>query len=174
MNTANIYYHFKNFDHLLGLASIYFLQDYVIDVSQKIKNAKNHLEEYFIMWERFIYYSFKNPAIYSKIFFSKKNSSQNLIEEFYTIFPEYKLQLNNDFLEIFLKEDIYERNLVMLVKIFQEKNIQLAKTINDIHLLLFKGLLDETYNKKNEENLNYNKMIEFLKYTLLPYTNQNF
>lgn len=165
MNTANIYYHFDNFDHLLGVASIYFLQEYVIDVSNKIKNAKTHLDEYFILWENFIYYSFKSPSIYNKIFFSKKNSSKNLIEEFYYIFPEYKKQLNDNFLDIFLKEDIYERNLVLLIKIFSVENIELAKTINEIHLLLFKALLNENHNTQ----VNSQKMLNFLKYTLFPY-----
>lgn len=167
MNSANIYYHFDNLDHLLGLASIYFIQEYVLEVSEKVKIAKNSFEEYMIIWECFAHYAFLSPNLYRRIFF-KLTKDYNLFEEFYSYFPEYKEKLNIDYLEIFMKDNIYERNKTLLKKVVKdEKNVDI---LNEIHLLLFKGLLEEIELIKETSTLKCeNKMKDFLILTLTPY-----
>ena len=170
MNSANIYYHFDNLDHLLGLASIYFIQEYVLEVSEKVKIAKNSFEEYMIIWECFAHYAFLSPNLYRRIFFKFLTKDYNLFEEFYSYFPEYKEKLNNDYLEIFMKDNIYERNKTLLKKVIKDKkNID---ALNEIHLLLFKGLLEEIEINKEIYILKYEeKMKKFLIMTLMPYKN---
>ncbi len=167
MNSANIYYHFDNLDHLLGLASIYFIQEYVLEVSEKVKIAKNSFEEYMIIWECFAHYAFLSPNLYRRIFF-KLTKDYNLFEEFYSYFPKYKEKLNNDYLEIFMKDNIYERNKTLLKRVITDKkNIDI---LNEIHLLLFKGLLEEIELTKETSISKYkNKMKDFLILTLTPY-----
>jgi hypothetical protein len=167
MNSANIYYHFDNLDHLLGLDSIYFIQEYVLEVSEKVKIAKNSFEEYMIIWECFAHYAFLSPNLYRRIFF-KLTKDYNLFEEFYSYFPKYKEKLNNDYLEIFMKDNIYERNKTLLKRVITDKkNIDI---LNEIHLLLFKGLLEEIELTKETSISKYkNKMKDFLILTLTPY-----
>lgn len=170
MNSANIYYHFDNLDHLLGLASIYFIQEYVLEVSEKVKLAKNSFDEYMIIWECFAHYAFLNPNLYKRIFFNFINKDYNLFEEFYNYFPEYKEKLNNNYLEVFMKDNVYERNKALLKKVLT--NEKMINTINEIHLLLFKGILEEIEENKNIFIQEYKeKMQNFLKVTLLPYIN---
>ena len=168
MNSANIYYHFDNLDHLLGLASIYFIQEYLLEVSEKVKLAKNSFDEYMIIWECFAHYAFLNPNLYKRIFFKFLTKDYNLFEEFYSYFPEYKEKLNNDYLEIFMKDNIYERNKTLLKRVITDKkNIDI---LNEIHLLLFKGLLEEIELTKETSISKYkNKMKDFLILTLTPY-----
>lgn len=168
MNSANIYYHFDNLDHLLGLASIFFIQEYLLEVSEKVKLAKNPFEEYTIIWECFAHYAFLNPNLYRRIFFNFLTKDYNLFEEFYNYFPEYKEKLNNDYLEIFMKDNIYERNKTLLKRVITDKkNIDI---LNEIHLLLFKGLLEEIELTKETPISKYeNKMKDFLILTLTPY-----
>lgn len=170
MNSANIYYHFDNLDHLLGLASIYFIQEYVLEVSEKVKLAKNSFDEYMIIWECFAHYAFLSPNLYKRIFFSFINKDYNLFEEFYNYFPEYKEKLNNNYLEVFMKDNVYERNKALLKKVLTDE--KMINTINEIHLLLFKGILEEIEENKNIFIQEYKgKMQNFLKVTLLPYIN---
>lgn len=168
MNSANIYYHFDNLDHLLGLASIYFIQEYLLEVSEKVKLAKNSFDEYMIIWECFAHYAFLNPNLYKRIFFKFLKKDYNLFEEFYSYFPEYKEKLNNDYLEVFMKDNIYERNKTLLKRVITDKkNIDI---LNEIHLLLFKGLLEEIELTKETSISKYeNKMKVFLILTLTPY-----
>lgn len=170
MNSANIYYHFDNLDHLLGLASIYFIQEYVLEVSEKVKLAKNSFDEYMIIWECFAHYAFLSPNLYKRIFFNFINKDYNLFEEFYNYFPEYKEKLNNNYLEVFMKDNVYERNKALLKKVLTDE--KMINTINEIHLLLFKGILEEIEENKNIFIQEYKgKMQNFLKVTLLPYIN---
>lgn len=168
MNSANIYYHFDNLDHLLGLASIYFIQEYLLEVSEKVKLAKNSFEEYMIIWECFAHYAFLNPNLYKRIFFKFLTKDYNLFEEFYSYFPEYKEKLNNDYLEIFMKDNIYERNKTLLKKVVADG--EKVDMLNEVHLLLFKGLLEEIELIKETSTLKYEiRMKNFLEITLLPY-----
>ena len=120
-----------------------------------------------IIWECFAHYAFLSPNLYRRIFF-KLTKDYNLFEEFYSYFPEYKEKLNNDYLEIFMKDNIYERNKTLLKRVITDKkNIDI---LNEIHLLLFKGLLEEIELTKETSISKYkNKMKDFLILTLTPY-----
>lgn len=170
MNSANIYYHFDNLDHLLGLASIYFIQNYVLEVSEKVKLAKTPFDEYMIIWGCFAHHAFLSPNLYRRIFFKFLTKNYNFFEEFYNYFPEYKEKLNNDYLEIFMKDNVFERNKTLLKKVIKDQNN--IEALNEIHLLLFKGLLEEIEVNKEISTLKYEKkMKDFLIMTLKPYKN---
>ena len=106
--------------------------------------------------------------MYRRIFFNFLTKDYNLFEEFYSYFPKYKEKLNNDYLEIFMKDNIYERNKTLLKRVITDKkNIDI---LNEIHLLLFKGLLEEIELTKETSISKYkNKMKDFLILTLTPY-----
>ena len=69
-----------------------------------------------------------------------------------------------------MKDNIYERNKTLLKKVIKDKkNID---ALNEIHLLLFKGLLEEIEINKEIYILKYEeKMKKFLIMTLMPYKN---
>ena len=69
-NSATLYTYFKNLDHLIFLASMKFLKEYIIGLDAYTEKAETPLEESILVWEFFCKCSFKKPEIYKSIFFS--------------------------------------------------------------------------------------------------------
>ena len=156
-NSATLYSYFKNLDHLILLASIKFLKEYITGLDNYTAKAKNSLEEGILIWEFFCKCSFKKPEIYRSIFFSNLDFNMEdfenyyEIKEFYKIYPEEVTASFAKFHHMILKLDIYERNKILLVNIACEKLISPSNitAINDMQVLIYKGLLEEATKPEN-------------------------
>ncbi|OQY42646.1 MAG: hypothetical protein B6227_01410 [Fusobacteriia bacterium 4572_74] len=172
-NSATLYTYFKNLDHLILLACIKFLRKYVIGLDVYIAEAKNPLEESILVWEFFCKCSFEKPDIYKSIFFSNLDFNridfENYyeIKEFYKIYPEEITTSFAKFRRMILKLDIYDRNKILLIKIARKKLISPSNitTINDMQILIYKGLLEEATKPENiyKRKVLCNRAIKYIK-----------
>jgi hypothetical protein len=172
-NSATLYTYFKNLDYLILLSSIKFLKGYIKDLNDYIIEAKTPLEESVLIWEFFCKCSFERPKIYSSIFFSNLDCNQKnienrcVLEEFYKIYPEDIPTFSSKFENIMLKLDLYQRNKEVLINLVDEGVITLDKVepINDLQLLIYKGLLEEAAKTKDVKKRKFlcDKAIKYIK-----------
>ena len=168
-NSATLYNYFENLDELILYASIRHLKEYTFSLAQYVSTLHNNIDKYHKIWESFCKYSFSNPEIYNIIFLGKHSDSiSNIIEEYYSIFPEELGDHSEEFLPMFLKSNLYERNLALL-KILAADGYLKEEYLNDINemtILLYQGMLTRILN--SEENFNVEECSE----TVLRYIKQ--
>ncbi|MCS5422942.1 MULTISPECIES: TetR/AcrR family transcriptional regulator [Psychrilyobacter] len=172
-NSATLYTYFRNLDYLILLSSIKFLKEYFKGLNEYLAKAKDSLEEAILMWEFFCKCSFERPKIYRSIFFSDLDYDQKnienccAIEEFYKIYPEDISKFSSKFESIMLNLDLYQRNKEILINLVNEGFITLDKveSINDLQLLIYKGLLEEAAKTENidERRALCDKTIKYIK-----------
>lgn len=172
-NSATLYTYFKNLDHLILLACMKFLNEYITGLDAYTEEAQNPLEESILIWEFFCKCSFERPEIYKSIFFSNldfnRKDFENYyeIKEFYKIYPEEITTSFAKFHRMILKLDIYERNKILLIKTAREKLISPSNitTINDMQVLMYKGLLEEATKPENiyRRKVLCNRAIKYIK-----------
>lgn len=168
-NSATLYNYFKNLDELILYASIRHLKEYTFSLSQYLNALHNNIDKYYEIWKYFCKYSFSNPEIYNIIFFGKHSDSiSNIIEEYYSIFPEELGDHSEELLPMLLKSNLHERNLILL-KILAADGYLKEEYLNDINemtILLYHGMLTKILN--SEETLNVEECSE----TMLRYIKQ--
>ncbi len=182
-NSATLYSYFQNLDHLILLACIKFLKEYVSGLDEYTKNAKNELEKFQFIWDFFCKCSFKKPKIYQAVFFSKvdfnRRDFENFyeIKEFYEIYPE---EINKSFVKfhrMILKLDLYERNKILLIGMARKGFISKShiNTINNMQVLIYKGLLEEATNAQEdwERKILERRAIRYIKHCINPFILKN-
>lgn len=151
-NSATLYNYFKNLDELILYASIKHLKDYTSNLAKYTASAKNNVEKYLKIWERFCRYSFANPQVYNMIFFSKHTVSvPHIVKEYYAIFPEELGEHSEDVIPMLLESNLYLRNLVFLSRIQADGDIteEDMNTLNEMTILLYYGMLTKTINSED-------------------------
>ncbi|MCT4607410.1 MAG: TetR/AcrR family transcriptional regulator [Marinisporobacter sp.] len=165
-NSATLYNYFENLDHLIFFASIKYLKDYALNLPRFIEGTKNSMEQYLEIWKCFCYYSFQKPKIYYALFFDKHhNLTQNIIKEYYEIFSDELDEHFKNILPMFLKQDIYDRNMIILEPCASEGFIKKEdlKEINEMTILLYQSILLKVIN--TQEKLSLDHMVQkALKY----------
>lgn len=152
-NSATLYNYFKNLDELILYASISHLKEYTLSLAKYIESTKNSMEKYLKIWQCFCTFSFKNPQVYNNIFFGKHSDSvPEIVQEYYSIFPEELGEQLDDVLPMLLKSDLYARNLVLLSRIstdgfIDEKDLDDA---NEMTILLYHGMLIKLLNSEKQ------------------------
>ena len=146
-----------------------------------VKKAANSLERYLMIWECFCLYSFERPEIYNFIFFSEHSSSlNNIISEYYDIYPEELDESPLQLKSMLTGNDIYSRTLYQFdgcaeEGYFRESDI---KEINEVTILIYQSMLmnllkgNPPYSKKEalEKTMHYfGKIVEAYQ---LPGKNQ--
>ncbi len=146
-NAGSIYNYFDGMDHLENTASIYFTEDYALDLSRAAKKADTGLEVYIVMWEIFLKHAFKKPFIFYNVFYSAiaQTDKHNLFKEYYEMFPD-KYPHNNSLIELMLNLDkTQNRGKFVLDKCVEEGSIKLEhlEYINHIHIGYTKMVLND-------------------------------
>jgi len=155
-NSATLYNYFKNLDELILYASIKHLKEYTSSLAKYTASAKNNVEKYLKIWERFCRYSFSYPQVYNMIFFSKHTVSvPHIVKEYYAIFPEELGEHSEDVMPMLLESNLYLRNLVLLTRIqvdgyIDEKDLN---AVNEMTILLYYGMLTRIINSENGYNV---------------------
>ncbi|QZY53574.1 TetR/AcrR family transcriptional regulator [Crassaminicella profunda] len=175
-NSATLYNYFKNLDHLIFFASIKYLKEYALNLPYYIENAKNAMDTYLGIWECFCYYSFQKPKRYYALFFDKHHDlTQNTIKEYYEIFS-YELDEHfKNILPMFLKQDIYDRNMIILEPCASEGFVKAdyLKEINEMTILIYQGMLLKIINEQTD--LPIDEMVEntlkYIKQIIQSYKN---
>lgn len=168
-NSATLYHYFENLDELILYASIRHLKEYTLNLSQYLNNVHNNIDKYYKIWEFFCKYSFSEPEIYNNIFLGKHSDSMsNIIEEYYSIFPEELGSHSQELLSMLLKRSLYERNLAFL-KVLADDGYLKPECLNDINemtILLYQGMLTKILNGEQTSS------VEECSETMLRYIKQ--
>lgn len=143
-NSATMYNYFENLDHLIFFAQLKHLKVYVAHLNDYIKNAKNALETYYLIWEFFCYHSFQEPLVYHTLFFKQFNQPlYDMMKEYYALFPEEKEGITEDIEPMVMNQDLYKRNLSLLINCEKEGffNKEDLEEMNEIALLIYQSLV---------------------------------
>src|SRR6056297_1846518 len=152
-NSATIYNYFDNCKQLIFFASINFISDYVVEMPSYIENSDNPVERLMKMWEYFSLHSFKNPKIYYAIFSENLgDKSENLIRNYYKLFPEELNNAPNNLLPMLLESDLSKRAQIAIQPcidkgFFSEKE---AKLVDEGIRLAYHGMLTLIINNRVE------------------------
>lgn len=139
-----VYKHFENLDHLLLIASVRFLENYVIELEAVLNSNTDSLEMLYEMWRVFAKYAFANVEVFELLFWGKyKDRLSDAIFEYYQIFPEKWENLDGLFTSIFFNNDLKERNYIMqrrtaAMGYFAHKDLRM---LSDMECDLFHGVM---------------------------------
>lgn len=87
-NSATLYNYFENLDNLKLFASMTYLDEYIDNIAEYLKDAKTSFDIYRANWRCFIHYSFQKPAIYYAIFFADlERNLEYYFERYYKAYP---------------------------------------------------------------------------------------
>lgn len=175
-NSATLYNYFKNLDELILYASVSHLKEYILDLPNYLKDITDGIQQYYKIWECFLKHSFLHPEIYNIVFFGKCSSSlNNIIEEYYSIFPEELANQPQDLLPMLLGSNLYDRNLALLVKFENDGylNKEDLTSVNEMSILLYLGMLTKVINAGKDFNLESTTEItlKYIKEILVSFMN---
>ncbi len=171
-NSATLYNYFENLDHLIFLAAMRYIKDYVQALPEYIKEAKNSFEKFLMIWECFCKYSFKSPEIYYSIFFAHlDNNFENYVIQYYNLFPEDLENLTEDLSTMLLRHNIYRRNMITLKDCIKEGffNEEEISDLNELVLLTYEGMLFRIMKGKDSFEETVYKTMKYIKQIVKSY-----
>lgn len=139
-----IYRHFENLDHLILLASVRFLEDYIDGLSNLLGRDSDPLTMLREMWVVFGVQAFAHVEVFEMLFWGRyTNQLSDAIIQYYQLFPEKWRSTNGVEATIFFSGNIEERNLIAVNRAAAEgylplKNIRL---FSDIQCHLFHSIM---------------------------------
>lgn len=145
-NSATLYNYFNNLQHLISLACIWFLKDYVKALPKYIAEATNSYEKNIKIWECFCTHTFSRPNIFSSIFIHSKNKNLSYyVKDYYEIYPEILENMPEDIRMMLTYNDLYDRNLVLLDECYKEGYFKKEDlySITELSYFIYTGMLLE-------------------------------
>jgi AcrR family transcriptional regulator len=173
MNSALIYTHFEDIQHLIYYALIGYLKEYNTALATKVDPEATAKEQILQVFEVFCQYAFQlEPAIYYTLFFSKY--SRNLAEiqwEYYDLFDLALPVYNNQTIDQMIRsETVFSRNHVLLEQLVHTGELSAAQEpiVNEIIVYAQQSLL---YNKlagvsRNTKEELTRKLMSIIRYVL--------
>lgn len=173
-NSATIYNYFDNLDHLMFYCSIKYLKNYAFRLPKELISDKGGVEKFLSTWFLFSSESFKNPAIFYSLFFSKFSSNFNgAIRDYYNMFPENLRAMPEEFMPMMLERNIYQRDYKALELCAKEGYLrdEDLKEINEMIMLMYQSMLLRLNNEEmdctTEEAVE--KIIRYIRVILANY-----
>lgn len=164
-----IYRYFDNLDHLIALASIRYLNDYLVDFSNLINDPLILTDPYTLnikMWRCLAEHAYANMEIYEQIFFGNYSSHlAEVIFEYYQLFlDDTRRQFDGFSSSILFNEDLTQRDLVLLRRAAALGTIQSEdiEVLSQIEVYIFHGLLMRYMPRRNEEGISRIVTDEFI------------
>lgn len=150
-NSATLYNYFDNLHHLISLACIKFLKDYVKDLPSYIAKANNTYEKTLYIWECFCVHTFKKPEIFASIFIhSQQRTISGYIKDYYEIYPENLQDMSEDIRRMLTYNDLYDRTLVLLLQCHKDGyfNKEDLNDISELSYFIYTGMLLDILSNK--------------------------
>lgn len=153
-NSSTLYNYFEDMDQLVLLASMKYLREYNIALSENIGEQEDPYQNFMEIWEFFCHYAFQRPLIFYNLFFSKySNHLDSIIKQYYSLYPldaEHYAEIVEN---MFTGQTILERNRNIMIPIvesggFREECLNIA---NEIIISCFKDILDQMCSKPLED-----------------------
>lgn len=143
-----IYRYFDNVDHLIALASIRYINEYILDYRNLITKPEiltDPLGLNLEMWKCLAGYAFRDIPVYENLFFGKyRNSLADLIYEYYSLFmTEEKKDFDGYSVSILFSSNMEDRDLVLLrrAEALGQLEMDAASKLSKIETFLFHGEL---------------------------------
>lgn len=173
-NQATLYNYFENLDYLIAFASIRYLYDYHISLTTDVDQIEDDELRFFAIWERFCYYSFKEPKVYQALFFlSPKYTICELLDSYYKMFPEEKNHYPFAVERMMRGCTLEDRNLITLLAALDSKGRNLPmdeiRKMNRLMVLMYRGKLSQVIQEKPDEAGIQNATDEVLTFLDLIY-----
>lgn len=171
-NSATLYNYFENIDHLTFFAAMRYIKEYALALPDYIKDSKNVLDKYLLIWECFCIYSFEKPEIYYAIFFAKlDNDLEEYVKDYYKLFPEELGSPSEGLSTMLLKHNIYDRAMTTLDVCVSEGFIRQedAYELNELTLLIYESILSRVIRNKIDYNEATEKTMKYIKQILKAY-----
>lgn len=152
-NSATLYNYFNNLQHLISLACICFLKNYVKSLPKYIAQADNSYEKNIKIWECFCTHTFCKPNIFCSIFVHSKNKNLSYyVKDYYEIYPEILEDMPEDIREMLTYNDLYDRNLVLLDECYKDGYFKKEDlySITELSYFVYTGMLLEILNNPEE------------------------
>ncbi|MDY0236694.1 MAG: TetR/AcrR family transcriptional regulator [Gudongella sp.] len=165
-NSATLYNYFENLDHLIFFSAMRFVKDYSLALEAYIKDAKNAMDRFLMVWECFNDYAFDKPEIYKAIFFPDlQNRIEDYVEVYYKLFPEDLMRSDFVITTMLLKTDINDRAMTTVNDCINEGFIRKedGETLNELTLLIFEGVLKKVISGKTNYEDARNKTMDYFK-----------
>ena len=142
--TGAVYRHFDSVDHLLLVACVKFLEDYMADLSELLTQNEDPLYQHVEMWRSFGRQAFAHVDAFELMFWKANEDALNdAIFTYYQEFPESWRKLSGFQVMLFFSSNIQERNLLTLNRCMAP--YKLSKTtidiLNELEICSFHGLM---------------------------------
>lgn len=141
-----IYKHFESLKHLIMVASVRFLEQYIEETQSILKNDSDAFSNLRTMWLCFSDKAFHNPEIFLMMFWGIDNDQLgDVIFEYYELFPQALHGLDGLFTTVFFSNNLHERDFVMVRRaaVAGAFDIKDARMISDMECTMFYGCLSE-------------------------------
>ena len=114
--SAVLYKHFENKEHLIMLASVRFLEPYIIEfIKLSAREDLSSIQIDLLLWKCFIDEAFRNKPYYELMFFSDhRDMLEDCVYEYYQMFPEVQRRFDGFSASIIFSNNLQERELLRL------------------------------------------------------------
>lgn len=149
-NSATLYNYFDDLQHLLFLASMTYLQEYIDGLPTYIKRANNSEELYLQIWNCFIDFSYLRPDIYYILFFSDiKCDMDTYVLQYYSLRPLDVKHFPKEVQKMLKNSSIRKRTQVLIDQCVEEGFVkeEMGPAISDITTSVYESLLMQVKRK---------------------------
>lgn len=174
---AVLYRYFESFEELIVVASVHFLNQYMMEYAKLLDSDKDLVTVYLEGWRLFNAYAFERPDLYYGLFWGEYNNVfESAVAEYFEIFPfSGSEKFPAYYYTMLFTDNIYERDFQMLRRCvgngqMKEREAQFLCRTNP---LIMKGLLSEGINadvqKRKDLEQECNQLLyENMQYVLKP------
>lgn len=145
--SAVLYKHFQNLDHLIMLASVKFLEPYILKFREITKrNDLTSIQMDLILWKFFIKEAFSKKPYYEMMFFGDQQEMlEDCVYEYYHLFPDDVKDIDGFGASIIFSNNLREREYIRLRRAANAGLITLndAAMLSRLATAVFKGIFVE-------------------------------
>lgn len=145
--SAVLYKHFENKEHLIMLASVRFLEPYIIEfIKLSSREDLSSIQIDLLLWKCFIDEAFRNKPYYELMFFSDhRDMLEDCVYEYYQMFPEVQRRFDGFSASIIFSNNLQERELLRLRRAVHAGVLSLedAALLSRLTVAVFNGIFTQ-------------------------------
>lgn len=167
-SSATLYLYFTDLNELISIASVFYLRNYVRDISETCPSYECSAEElYRYTWETFARHALNKPEIYLNLFFGPNSGSlQEMVHEYYALFPEELENIRRGpVLGMLEAGNLHDRNRAVLAPYAEEIGMPEGEMemANNITVAFFRSILERACKMDLDESTKKHLVGEFLQ-----------
>ena len=145
--SATLYNYFDSLEHLVFLANMDSLEEYVDVLPTYTENCKNSVEVYMGISKCYAIHAYEHPEVFNSLFFSHKGEKfEQYTKQYYELYPERDNKSRSKFLnKLFHINNLKERRLYLLSYCIKDGFItqKNAKEFTDICIRFYKTIIND-------------------------------